>query len=109
MYEKIVKWKSNLFKMPSGAVGKAFIRECDRLLGLWANKTASESFALTAIFAFIPLMLQKPSKSSKNSDHIKYLQKRLEFWKIGDFDALLSEGEAIQGRLIQNRRKPEHV
>ena len=109
IYEKIVSWKANFFKLPSGSVGKAFVVENKRLIDLWVNESNFESAALIAQNIFMPLMLQKPSPSSKNSDHIKYLKKRLEQWKNSSFDELLSECTAIQSRLIRNKRKPEHV
>ena len=111
LYDKIIKWKFNLFKLPSGAHGKAFITEITRLIDLWANKTSLESVALLALHIFAPIMLQKPSRTSKNRDHIKYLGERLDKWNNGLFDDLLYECEAIQMRLPQNSKSqnPDHV
>ena len=89
-----MNWKANFFKLPSGSVGKTLIVECNRLLDQWTNKTTHESIALTALFIFLPLVMQKPSKSSKNKDHVSYLKKRVEAWEKGDFDTLLAEDEA---------------
>ena len=108
-YLKIVTWKRNLFKLPSGPSGKSYIAELQRLIDLWVNKTPLESVALLAQSVFGPIMLQKPSRTSKNRDHIKYLTERLNKWKNGQFDILVSECEAIQSRLIHSERKSEHV
>ena len=110
MYLKVVTWKSNLFKLPSGAQGKAFVGEISRLIDMWTNKTDLESISFVALNVFAPIMLQKPSKSSKNKDHIEKLKMRLERWKLGEFDALLSESEAIQSRLTTSRKEnQDHV
>ena len=109
VFGKVVTWKPNLFKLPSGASGKAFIVELTRLINLWTNKTTLECTALTSIHTFVPLMLQKPSKSSKNRDHIRHLLLRLDKWQKGEFLSLLEECEAIQKRLINGTRNPENI
>ena len=40
IYEEIVFWRKNLFKLPSGAAGKRYIREKTRLIGMW-NENAT--------------------------------------------------------------------
>ena len=109
IYSKVVCWQRNLFKLPSGASGKAFIDEISRLANLWTNKTNLESVSLLALHVLGPLLLQKPSKSSKNRDHIRHLTARLKKWKDGCFDDLILEAEAIQKRLTNRTRKPEEV
>ena len=55
-------------------------------------------------------MLQKPSSRSKNSDHKRYLTKRLRLWKEGKLTEIISEAEEIQ-RLITTKdaRKKEDL
>ena len=36
---------------------------------------------------------------TKNREHVKYLNKRMEWWKHGNLEELISECEAIQERL----------
>ena len=105
-YNTVIKWKKNLFKLPGGKCGKAFVSEVGNLINLWVDKSKTESVALTALHVFVPLMLQKPSKKSKNRDHIRYLKERLEKWKIGDLAGLVSEGDAIQKRLRSFKQTP---
>ena len=92
MYNRTVSWRRNIFKIPTGALGRAFIEEITRLLDLWTNKTSLESIAFLALNVFTATLLQKPSKTSKNRDHIKYLGERLDKWKAGKFKEILSEG-----------------
>ena len=61
--------------------------------------------ALKCLMVFLPLMLQKPSKSSKAKDHCKYLQKVLLPWEKGNLRALLSECLKIQKRLAISKQK----
>ena len=38
-YKEIVKWRKNLFLLPSEKVGKEFILEMKRIIDLFVNKT----------------------------------------------------------------------
>ena len=56
------------------------------------------------------MMLQKPSAKSKNRDHIRYLEKRLNWWKEGKIEELIEEGKAIQknlSKLNESKRAAE--
>ena len=63
IYEKVVFWKKNLFKLPSGAAGKSFIKECTRLIKAWTSKSALRAIALKCIMIMPHLLLQKPAKA----------------------------------------------
>ncbi len=65
----------------------------------FTKKTKWEPLAVSMLNVFIPTMLQKPSSKSKNRDHVKYLKKRLELWKEGRLDEIMSECKEIQKRL----------
>ena len=65
IYEEIVHWRRNLFKVPSGKAGKAFVTEIDHLLCANAEAEALEAIALKAAMILPALLLQKPSASSK--------------------------------------------
>ena len=110
-YKEIVKWKKNLFMLPSGRAGKEFLTEMKRLVDLFINKTSFNHVALNALMVFGPLLLQKPSRSSKSSDHVKYLSKRLTLWKDGDLVTILGEARAIQKRFckLQPKKDPDHA
>ena len=45
--------------------------------------------------------MQKPSKTSKNRDHLDALERRLQLWG-GEIKFLLLEAETIQQRLTSN-------
>ena len=107
IYEEVVHWRRNLFKIPSGRQGKAFVQEMASLFQSYADASARERIALKAAMVIPALILQKPFRSSKSKDHINCIERRLSLWKQGDFKALLEEGRVIQGRLLPNRRE-EH-
>ena len=99
VYEKIVFFKQNLFKNPSGHAGKDFIRESTKLLKAWNSGSALKSVAWKCIMIMPALLLQKPSSVSKSKDHTAALKRRLDTWKRGDFLELLREAQTIQGRM----------
>ena len=81
-----------------------FVQEMASLFQSYADASAREKVALKAAMVYPALVLQKPFKTSKSKDHIKYIERRHRLWKQGNFKALLEEGRAIQGRLHSNRR-----
>ncbi|XP_057308911.1 uncharacterized protein LOC130647166 [Hydractinia symbiolongicarpus] len=98
-YKKIVFWRRNLFMLSNGATGKNFLREVTRLLNSWVENSPIKCIALKAMHVMPALLLQKPSKNSKSKDHVNALQRRLEWWNKGDFQALCDECEMLQSRL----------
>ena len=52
--------------------------------------------ALTALFTFPILMLQKPGPQSTAKEHASCLERRLVAWNVGDVDVLVREGRTLQ-------------
>ena len=65
IYDEIVQWKRNLFKVPSGKAGKAFVRELSRMFNANAEGSALKCVAMKAAMTMSALLLQKPSSRSK--------------------------------------------
>ena len=95
-YEVIVHWRRNLFKVPSGKAGKAFVRELTRMFRAYADGSALESVAMKAAMVMPALLLQKPHPRSKAKDHTLHLERRLRQWSEGDLEGLMKEGNTIQ-------------
>jgi len=106
-YEEIVRWKRNIFMLPSGKIGERFVLEMARLFKSFGESTPLESIALKAAMVLPQLLLQKPSRNSRVKDHIKCLQRRMSLWDDGDIQALVVEGRAIQQRLRQQQHTDE--
>ncbi len=109
VYEKIVFWRQNLFRLPSGNAGKRFIREVTRLVNSWVEDSSIKTISLKAIMIMPALLLQKPSRKSKSKEHTTALSKRLELWEKGDLFNLLHEGETIQKNLLSSKTKRSSV
>ena len=105
---EVVRWRRNLFKLPTGKAGEDFIEELTRMLDRFASGTVFEPFALTLASIMFPLLLQKPSINSKTRDHVRYLEKRLVLWKSGKLRDLIEEGRAIQKR-FSRKKKANHM
>ena len=89
----------NYMQIPRGKVGKTLIAEVTRLIRLFNSSKRWEPVAIHMLQVFLPLLLRKPSLKSKNREHVKYLNKGMEWWKHGKIEELISECEAIQKRL----------
>ena len=105
-YREVIRWKPNLFKVPSGQTGDKFIDELTRTAEFFKHDSHLEPIALTALITMMPLLLQKPTKTSKTSDHVKYLKDRLELWKSGNLTKLIRQGKEIQKPLLQTDKPP---
>ena len=95
-YDEVVKWKKNFFRLPHGACGKGVVEEAAKLLSFYNEKSPLENLAIKTLIVFIPLILQKPSKNSKNKDHKEHLKRRLQLWKNGYLQLLINEVREIQ-------------
>ncbi len=107
-YDKIVKWRRNLFKVPTGKIGQEFIEEVAKTISLYTAGSHFESVALTMAMIMFPLLLQKPSQGSKSKDHVEYLKKRLLLWRAGELDNLIKEGSVIQERMKSPKIDSKH-
>ena len=76
IYDEIVHWRKNLFKLPSGTAGRSFIS----LLTNWLdhfNRGTEFCRIVLKVFIILPcLLLQKPSRQSKWKGHSKKLEER---------------------------------
>ncbi|KAL5266928.1 hypothetical protein ACHWQZ_G004092 [Mnemiopsis leidyi] len=104
-YDHVVSWRRNVFKLPTGKTGKLFIKEMTTLFDYFNSDSSLQPLALKLIMVYAPLLLQKPSKTSKSKDHCSCLSKRLVLWQKGDLSSLLREGKAIQKRLTSSRKR----
>ena len=105
-YDVIVHWRRNLFKVPSGKAGKAFIRELTRLFRAYADGSALENVAMKAAMVMPALLLQKPHARSKAKDHALYLDHRMRQWMDGDIESLMKEACTIQRQLTHKQPRP---
>ena len=64
-YAETVHWCRNLFKVPSGKEGKAFVAEMARLYRSYAETSALESVALKAAMIMPLLLLQSHLQSPR--------------------------------------------
>ena len=101
LYSKIVHWRPNLFMVPTGSTGKAFVSELALLIQSYADGAAIAPFALKALMVMPALLLQKPKFDSKLDSRLvrSCLQRRLDLWLNGDFMALFNEGLVLQNHI----------
>ena len=103
-YDEGVFWRKNVFKIPSGKAGKAFIKLQTEWLSKLNTDTNFKGIALK-VFMILPIiLLQKPSARSKAKDHSEALLRRIDWFQSGDIERLIAEGREIQRRL-----KPKKV
>jgi hypothetical protein len=110
-YRDVVHWQRNLFSVPFGSVGKAFVSELARLFTECAEGTALESIAFKAAIVCCVLLLRRPHGRSKAHDHVKCLERRMTLWKDGSVDELMFEGKSIQQCLTRysGRHSPTNL
>ena len=60
VYEETVHWRPNVFEVPRGKIGSAFVKEVSRLIEAYNDTTALESIAMKAVMVLPALLLQRP-------------------------------------------------
>ena len=109
-YNEVIHWKGNLFSVPYGSCGKAFVSELSRLIRAYAERSSLESVALTTANVACVLLLQCPNPHPKPHKISSSLSRQLIIWKDGLIEELLDEGRTIQHQLSRlsnsNKRKP---
>ena len=108
-YEKCIFWKKNMFRLPNGNGAKRLIN----LMSFWIEQFNQDSpFVLIAlkVFMIIPnLILQKTRKNSKNNEHVKLLNDRMNLWDQGKFWDLLKDAEIVQRRLSSSQKSDVEI
>ena len=103
-YQEVVHWRHNIFSVPSGKAGTAFVSELSRLFRGYGESSALEATALKAAMILTPLLLQQPHSKARAKDHIRCLERRLMLWNEGNISELLLEGKIIQQKLTSPSR-----
>ena len=109
-YEQVVHWRRNVFNVPYGATGGAFVDELAGLIRSFAEGTPLRQIAWKAVCVACHLLLQRPNTSGTAQTFSKHLQRRLSLWKSRCIPQLLDEALCIQNHLPsrnRKRRKPE--
>lgn len=104
-YAEVVHWRRNIFNVPSGSVGKDFVRELSHLFNSLTQRSAYEAVAMCAAMTMPHLLLQKTHAKSRSKENVAVLERRLKAWRKGDIQALLHEGRAIQSLLPMTTMK----
>lgn len=105
IYNECVKWRKNLFKLPSGGAAKEFVKEISHWLEHFNRSTDFQGIALKVYMVLPSLLLQKPGPKSKAKEHLAILKRRLELWKNGEVSELLRECRQIQAKLKSSKRR----
>ena len=104
-YDEIIYLGKNLFLLPSGAAGKSFVREAERLISDWNSGSQKlYDISLKLVMIMPGLLLQKPSFKSTSKEHAFSFARRLQLWEQGDFDELLRECRTIQAMPTATRK-----
>ena len=109
IYEIVVYWRKNLFLVPNGPQGRAFLAEKTKLFQALAAAGPLERIAFKALAIMDHLLLQKPHYKSTSKVHVLSLEKRLQWWRSGDLRALYKEAATLQERLGMFQQKKQHA
>jgi len=105
IYDEVVHWKRNLFKIPFGRAGKMFVQELTRLIKAYAESSSLEHVALKAAMIMPTLLLQKPHQRSKQKEHSILLERRMKLWSQGNLKELMNESRTIQKQTMRPYQK----
>ena len=95
-FNESVDWKRNLFDLPKGAPGKAFINGLTKQINEWCSESPNRDICLKALMVMPSLILQRTSNKCKMSEIKSHVERRLNHWKNKDVEGLLDETRTIQ-------------
>ena len=104
IYDEIVHFRRNIFKIPSGRAGKDFITELTYWLKQFNSNAELNSIALKVFMILPTLILQKPSAKSKSKEHSSAIDRRLLLWRQGDVSLLMKEVRFVQKKFKSSRK-----
>ena len=104
VYKEVVHWKQNLFMLPSGREGQAFICELVKMFQFYGESSPLERIALKCAMILPSLILQKPLPTSRSANQMKAIHHRLQKWKNGEIIDILREGHTIKQRLPHRKQ-----
>jgi len=96
--------EKNYMQILREKAGKTLIAEVSRLIGLSNCSKKWVPLEIHMLQVFLLLVLQKPLMKSKNREHVKYINKRMEWWKQRKLQELISESEAIKTKLNKSAK-----
>ena len=106
MYNAAMKWRKNLFMVPTGHCGKEFVKLNTEWLSQLNDRTPFQGIAMKVLMLLPNLLLQKPSAKRKAKEHNTMLTNRLKLWNEGKLDEIWKEGLTIQKKLSSSQKKP---
>ena len=98
-YEKVVTWRRNVFNVPFGAHGNAFVDVLAGLIQAFADGNKQRGICWKAVCVACHLLLQKPNGEGSAANHARHLQRRLTLWEEDKIEELVDEAECIQSHL----------
>ena len=106
-YDESVKFRKNLFLVPTGNSGKEYVK----LLTEWmTNYNSGNTFhgiamkvVMKVVMTLPNLLLQKPSAKSKAKEHTAALERRLRLWREGELTDIWKECVIIQKKLTTTK------
>ena len=93
VYNMVVYWRKSLFLLSSGSTGKRFIEEMTILINSWTFRSEQDTIVMKALMVLPTLLLEKTSFTSKSKNDVETLKRRLNQWKDGQIEKLLSKAK----------------
>ncbi|KAI0988747.1 hypothetical protein GJ496_011336 [Pomphorhynchus laevis] len=104
LFDKTIKWKSNLITLPKCNESSNFIRVLSTLYNDVCSEIDQDGSYLLKATLLCQLVLQR-FDSRKVAVIQKELQRRLAQWESEDYDSLFEEGCVLQSNIPMGRRK----
>ena len=98
-YEEIVKWRKNIFMIPTGKIGKQFVQRMKDHIDSWCNEDKSGQMALKYVMIMPQILLQNPVRNPSACQIKETLERRLAMWDRGEISELVRECKLLQSRL----------
>ena len=89
-------WRKNHFLLLTRTAGKRYICETTQLIHSIIDNSTLKEAAMQAIMVMPSLLLQIPSRTSKNKNHNADLKRFMDLWENGDIKELMEGSMTIK-------------
>ena len=102
-YDESVKFRKNLFLVPTGNSGKEYVKLLTEWMTNYNSGNTFHGIAMKVVMTLPNLLLQKPSAKSKAKEHTAALERRLRLWREGELTDIWKECLIIQKKLTTTK------
>ena len=95
-YAETLRWRTNQFRLPSGAAAARYVRATSTLVAAMTNRSPMQTIAAKALQVLPHLVLQRTHRRMSRQDCVAAMSVKLDQWDHGDILLMLQTAAKLQ-------------